>query len=410
IQEMGFSGYFLIVADFINWAKSKKIPVGPGRGCVVPDTKVLLADGREVEIQDVEANDCIITHLGNTLPVRKKMAYDCDEEIVLLDAANEILSLTQDHRVWAVRSQTCTVDSFKTRSVVCKPSCNRYCSAKPFQQYRPEWIEAGQLRKNDFVVFPRTASENKEIVFDLLNFVEPKPYLIADENSLYYVRGTNRLPTQKIPRHIPFDENFAKLLGYYIAEGWSRLGERRCTVGFGFHKQETAYAEEVQHLLEAVFGLESRIIPHKTKNSLQVIAYAKIAGEFLSSLCGEGANHKHIPWQLVTTGKDKLLKPLIAYLFRGDGHDGACNATISIKYTTTSPVLASQLRLLFARFGYWTTLLRRKKEKENWATEISVKLAGRQLLQWNEDFPAFHIEQKQQQFYRNDSFYMDSGS
>ena len=32
IQKMGFSGYFLIVADFINWAKSQKIPVGPGRG------------------------------------------------------------------------------------------------------------------------------------------------------------------------------------------------------------------------------------------------------------------------------------------------------------------------------------------------------------------------------------------
>jgi DNA polymerase-3 subunit alpha len=32
IQKMGFSGYFLIVADFINWAKSQGIPVGPGRG------------------------------------------------------------------------------------------------------------------------------------------------------------------------------------------------------------------------------------------------------------------------------------------------------------------------------------------------------------------------------------------
>ena len=32
IQQMGFSGYFLIVADFINWAKRQKIPVGPGRG------------------------------------------------------------------------------------------------------------------------------------------------------------------------------------------------------------------------------------------------------------------------------------------------------------------------------------------------------------------------------------------
>jgi DNA polymerase-3 subunit alpha len=32
IQNMGFSGYFLIVADFIQWAKSQGIPVGPGRG------------------------------------------------------------------------------------------------------------------------------------------------------------------------------------------------------------------------------------------------------------------------------------------------------------------------------------------------------------------------------------------
>lgn len=32
IQKMGFSGYFLIVADYVRWAKSQHIPVGPGRG------------------------------------------------------------------------------------------------------------------------------------------------------------------------------------------------------------------------------------------------------------------------------------------------------------------------------------------------------------------------------------------
>jgi DNA polymerase-3 subunit alpha len=32
IVQMGFSGYFLIVADFIQWAKRNQIPVGPGRG------------------------------------------------------------------------------------------------------------------------------------------------------------------------------------------------------------------------------------------------------------------------------------------------------------------------------------------------------------------------------------------
>ena len=32
IAQMGYAGYFLIVADFINWAKSNGVPVGPGRG------------------------------------------------------------------------------------------------------------------------------------------------------------------------------------------------------------------------------------------------------------------------------------------------------------------------------------------------------------------------------------------
>ena len=32
IIQMGFSGYFLIVQDFINWGKNNGVPVGPGRG------------------------------------------------------------------------------------------------------------------------------------------------------------------------------------------------------------------------------------------------------------------------------------------------------------------------------------------------------------------------------------------
>jgi DNA polymerase-3 subunit alpha len=32
INNMGFGGYFLIVADFIHWARTNDVPVGPGRG------------------------------------------------------------------------------------------------------------------------------------------------------------------------------------------------------------------------------------------------------------------------------------------------------------------------------------------------------------------------------------------
>ena len=34
ILKMGYEGYFLIVADFVNWAKKNDVPVGPGRGSV----------------------------------------------------------------------------------------------------------------------------------------------------------------------------------------------------------------------------------------------------------------------------------------------------------------------------------------------------------------------------------------
>ena len=32
INRMNYAGYFLIVSDFIKWAKAHDIPVGPGRG------------------------------------------------------------------------------------------------------------------------------------------------------------------------------------------------------------------------------------------------------------------------------------------------------------------------------------------------------------------------------------------
>src|SRR5262249_9484255 len=32
ITKVGYAGYFLIVSDFIRWARQRDIPVGPGRG------------------------------------------------------------------------------------------------------------------------------------------------------------------------------------------------------------------------------------------------------------------------------------------------------------------------------------------------------------------------------------------
>ncbi|BAY62074.1 DNA polymerase III alpha subunit [Calothrix brevissima NIES-22] len=406
LQQMGFSTYFLVVWDYIKFARDNNIPVGPGRGCVLADTKVMLASGEQVNIKDVQIGQQVITHQGNILPITNKHEYPCDEEIVKIEVANEELYLTKDHKIWAVKTDECTVMGVKQANV-CKPSCTRYCSVKPYQDYQLKWIEAGKLRKNDFVVFPRVQSAEEEIIFDLLDFVESKSYLKFDREFIWYEIGTNHLITKKIPRYILFNADLAKILGYYIAEGWSRLGERECAIGFGLHKDEMNYAEEISHLINQVFALESKIVPHPEKKSLQVISYSRIVGEFLANLCGKGANHKHIPTDIITKGKSEYIRILIAYLFRGDGHPGTKDKTINLKYTTTSSNLASQLRLLLARFGYWASIIKRRKQKVNWSTEYSVKLAGKQLLNWNSDFMDFPIGVKIQKFYRNDSFYVD---
>ena len=44
IEKMGFPGYFLIVADFIKWAKAHDIPVGPGRGSGAGSVVAWVAD------------------------------------------------------------------------------------------------------------------------------------------------------------------------------------------------------------------------------------------------------------------------------------------------------------------------------------------------------------------------------
>ncbi|MBI1788826.1 MAG: DNA polymerase III subunit alpha [Acidobacteria bacterium] len=49
IQQMKFSGYFLIVWDFIRFAKSRKIPVGPGRGSAAGSLV-----GYAMEITDID--------------------------------------------------------------------------------------------------------------------------------------------------------------------------------------------------------------------------------------------------------------------------------------------------------------------------------------------------------------------
>lgn len=413
-RSKNLAEYFLVVNDITRFCRDRGIYTGAGRGCVLPDTKVMFADGTVKNIVDFnrEIGCDVITHSGKIQNVTAYHAYDCNEEIVKLKYSSELLSLTKDHKVFAVRTHECTVQAKPEKKTgFCKPTCQVRCNHRHYEEYKPEWIPAGELRKNDCMVFPRRNNWIPlDFSYDVLNFVERCDTLRFNDTHLWYEIGSNCLETVRIPRHIEFDERLAKLLGYFIAEGWTRKDTKYHTyrVGFGFCGDEQDYVEETQNLMQDLFGIKGgKREGYKGKNAISLEFNSKIVAEFLSAICSTGSNHIHIPSDIVKYGQPHLLKILVGYLFRGDGHNEKKSTHNALKYSTTSVNLANQLRLILARMGYWASIGVRKKLQEKWSDEYSVKLSGKQLWKWNEDFRYFPIELKQGKFTRNDSFYFD---
>lgn len=99
ISEASLPGYFLIVRDFINYAKDNGWLVGPGRGCFLPDTLVKMADLSYKSISLIKNGDVVIDAYGQNQEVYNTFTYDINEEILELEFENgKIVKCTKDHK------------------------------------------------------------------------------------------------------------------------------------------------------------------------------------------------------------------------------------------------------------------------------------------------------------------------
>ena len=418
IKQMGFVDYFLIVWDFTKYAIDSGIPTGPGRGCFVPETKILKSDGTVKNIESFKGGEEVITALGNRALVETLLQYDVEEEIISIEAANEVLNLTSDHKVLAIQTEAC-IKNWKDRTklpVVCRETCSlnkkKKCIEAPYEKYSLEWICAKDLKENNMIAYPRDKEVARELTYDLLEYCKTDKAVKFDNDSLWYEIGTNKLQTSKINRFIKSSDELFKIFGYFIAEGWASLNEENRTykVGFGFNSGEVNYIEDVLECMKNIFNIEGKVYKHKVKNATTVEFNSKVLTRFFREKFLVGANNKQIPSEVVKFASNEQSKILIATMFRGDGSFSdirAKSSSFRIKYTTTSFILTRQLRSLLARVGYWSSFKTRIKEKETEHDEYSVCVSGKQLLRWNDDFKYYQIPIREQKFYRNDSFYMD---
>ena len=88
----------------IQFCKRKNIPVGPGRGCFLPNNKVFTNKGYK-NIQDITTKDMVLSHDGTFNNVENLLCYDIDEEIIEIEFENgKRISCTLDHEIFVERS------------------------------------------------------------------------------------------------------------------------------------------------------------------------------------------------------------------------------------------------------------------------------------------------------------------
>jgi DNA polymerase-3 subunit alpha len=111
INEMGFPGYFLIVMDFIDWAKQHSIPVGPGRGSGAGS---LVAYALKITDLDPLEYDLLFERFLN--PERVSMPdFDID---FCMDRRDEVIDYVADHYGRDQVSQIITYGSMAAKAVI----------------------------------------------------------------------------------------------------------------------------------------------------------------------------------------------------------------------------------------------------------------------------------------------------
>jgi DNA polymerase-3 subunit alpha len=112
IQEMEFPGYFLIVADFINWAKDHRVPVGPGRGSGAGSLAAYCL--RITEIDPIPYGLIFERFLN----IERKSLPDFDIDFCQ-ERRNEVFQYVQEKYGGPQHvAQICTFGSMKARAVI----------------------------------------------------------------------------------------------------------------------------------------------------------------------------------------------------------------------------------------------------------------------------------------------------
>lgn len=416
ISEMGFPTYFLVVAEFIEWAKNNGIPVGPGRGCLIGSTPVYTSFGDTVRLDSIKSGLPIISHTGKSRQVTNTFEYDIKETLLNIKTfygEYNGLTMTKDHKVFGEKTEL--VNRSETWNDCTEKSRKKYKKAKGIVSEIP----AVELKEKDYIFFPKIKRIIKDIDSISLRPFRDKEYLTLSRRQVkaykkiedYILKKYNSVEQWKeeykenktnirtVNSIIQLDNDFMWILGKWIANGWLRKNNNRVW-GICFNSNETEQIKKVKQWLNKN-NLYYKQYGNPKKKLIQMEIYSGIFVKWWRNLFPRYKENptKHFP-ELTRNISDQKLMHLIKGYIDGNGHV----AKGKIKTTTVSKELAEELKymLLSLNIPSSITVKNREDTREKFKNVLKAYYVSFPVIDIFAKFWPEHKTEKQYNYHRTE--------
>jgi len=371
IEQMDFSGYFVILWDLLRYLIENGEMVGSGRGCLNGDTNVVTINKGITQLKNLTVGDEVITHDGSKQKVLKTHKYPIQKDEKMINVRTfygeqKGITLTQDHKVLVGKENTQNLSEcywiqakdLTTEHYLVLPNYTKYSYniSKNKTLKISDCINIGDFKINDGYIIETKKTIKTQYEHSLKdvsrklnindktigryyhnkyyklteNFYRFKEYILQyfssiDEWRKYVTSHINEVYT--IKNEIILNNDFYWLMGLFISDGWIR-SNKTC---IGISEQTSKDGNLIPELFHKVFGIEMYPNIDKRRDATSYTTYSKIIYSFFKYLFPDYqyiAQTKYIP-DIFKNENIKNKQSLIFGLWLGDG-------CISDKTTFTS--------------------------------------------------------------------------
>lgn len=252
--------------------------------CFSEGTMILTKNGHK-EIENISVGDIVLTKEREWKEVEQTMSFKYNGEMIEIDATSlPRIKSTKDHKHYIVRPEY--------------RDDNRVKNA--------DWddileVEASEIKEGDYLVSP------------ISDFMPTTTESIYFDGSIY--RKKNKDLGKKIK--IDLDEDFARLIGWFVAEGST---DSNRTIHFTLNiKDEMEYLKNIQTWMKKYFELDTNIEEHWAHSVGQVIGYSREVSAWFDINCGHGSDCKKVP-EFILSSPINIKKAFLEAYILGDGH------------------------------------------------------------------------------------------